>query len=76
MSWKPITKAKMPRRAAKAKIPAKMFNNSLFQSCVIGMRVNKVESRMLAINMETVKHRDTLVISNNQFHKTARYEIT
>ena len=42
MSWKPITKETMPRRAPKTKIPAKMFNNPLFQSCVIGMRVNKV----------------------------------
>ena len=26
---------------------------------------------MLAINVESVKHRDSLVISNNQFHEIA-----
>jgi len=42
MCSKPIREAEMPRRARKNKIPAKIFNNPLFQSCVIGMRVNKV----------------------------------
>ena len=74
MCSKPIREAKMPRRARKNKIPAKIFNNPLFQSCVIGMRSTK--SRELAINVESVKRRDTLVISNSQFHETARYEIT
>ena len=74
MSWKPITKAKMPQRAPKAKILPKC---SIIHCLKVATSVcGSTKSQMLAINMETVKHRNTSVVLNNQFHKSARYEIT